>query len=106
MIVSILTRRVSAVFVSLRGGHGRGDAGGEESGRVCVTVFVCLSLSEEDTDEVMLAGRNLGVFVGILTMTATWVGGGYINGSAEETFKSGLVWTQAPFGYSISLALG
>ena len=54
----------------------------------------------------MLAGRNLGVFVGILTMTATWVGGGYINGSAEETFKSGLVWTQAPFGYSISLALG
>ena len=63
-------------------------------------------LSDEDTEEVMLAGRNLGVFVGILTMTATWVGGGYINGSAEETFKSGLVWTQAPFGYSISLALG
>ena len=25
---------------------------------------------------------------------ATWVGGGFINGSAEETYKSGLVWTQ------------
>ncbi|KAF0311639.1 High-affinity choline transporter 1 [Amphibalanus amphitrite] len=65
-----------------------------------------LQNAEEDTEEVMLAGRNLGVFVGILTMTATWVGGGYINGSAEETYKAGLVWTQAPFGYSISLALG
>ena len=28
----------------------------------------------------MLAGRNIGMFVGIFTMTATWVGGGYING--------------------------
>ena len=25
---------------------------------------------------------------------ATWVGGGFINGSAEETYKAGLVWTQ------------
>ncbi|XP_037069019.1 high-affinity choline transporter 1-like [Pollicipes pollicipes] len=62
--------------------------------------------SSADSDEVMLAGRNIGVFVGILTMTATWVGGGYINGSAEETFKAGLIWTQAPFGYSLSLMLG
>ena len=29
----------------------------------------------------MLAGRNIGMFVGIFTMTATWVGGGYINGN-------------------------
>lgn len=57
-------------------------------------------------DEVMLAGRNIGLFVGILTMTATWVGGGYINGSAEQTFALGLVWTQAPFGYATSLMLG
>jgi len=62
--------------------------------------------AEEDQDEVMLAGRNIGLVVGMLTMTATWVGGGYINGSAEETYKAGLVWCQAPFGYSISLFLG
>ena len=34
---------------------------------------------------------------------ATWVGGGFINGSAQETYKAGLIWTQAPFGYGISL---
>ena len=33
-----------------------------------------------EQEETMLAGRNIGMFVGIFTMTATWVGGGYING--------------------------
>lgn len=37
--------------------------------------------------------------------SATWVGGGFINGSAEETYKSGFVWTQAPIGYGCSLFL-
>ncbi len=59
--------------------------------------------SQEDQETVMLAGRNIGLFVGVLTMGATWVGGGFINGSAEETYKSGLVWTQAPVGYGLSL---
>ena len=54
----------------------------------------------------MLAGRNIGMFVGIFTMTATWVGGGYINGTAEIVFNYGLVWCQAPFGYAFSLMLG
>ncbi|XP_069169304.1 high-affinity choline transporter 1 isoform X1 [Procambarus clarkii] len=58
------------------------------------------------TDEVIPAAKNFGTFVGILTMTATWVGGGYINGSAEAVFSSGLIWCQAPFGYAISLTLG
>ena len=43
----------------------------------------------------MLAGRNIGMFVGIFTMTATWVGGGYINGTAEVVFRDGLIWCQA-----------
>lgn len=37
---------------------------------------------------------------------ATWVGGGYINGTAESVYKSGLVWAQAPWGYATSLAMG
>ncbi|XP_066946719.1 high-affinity choline transporter 1-like isoform X1 [Macrobrachium rosenbergii] len=61
---------------------------------------------EGQGDEVMLAGRDIGLFLGCLTMTATWVGGGYINGSAEAVFADGLVWCQAPFGYSLSLVLG
>lgn len=45
-------------------------------------------------------------------MTATWVGGGYINGTAEAVYNakfgdgSGLVWVQAPVGFAISLVLG
>ena len=54
----------------------------------------------------MLAGRNIGMFVGIFTMTATWVGGGYINGTAEIVFRDGLIWCQAPLGYALSLMLG
>lgn len=42
----------------------------------------------------MLAGRNIGVFVGIFTMTATWVGGGYINGTAEVIYSTGVIWCQ------------
>jgi len=59
-----------------------------------------------EEEETMLAGRNIGMFVGIFTMTATWVGGGYINGTAEVVFNDGLIWCQAPFGYALSLMLG
>ena len=46
-----------------------------------------------DTDDLMLAGRDINYFIGIFTMTATWVGGGYINGAAEATIKDGIVST-------------
>ncbi|ESO84198.1 hypothetical protein LOTGIDRAFT_155524 [Lottia gigantea] len=59
-----------------------------------------------DSEDVMLAGRNIGVLIGIFTMTATWVGGAYINGTAEMIVRFGLVWCQAPFGYAISLVFG
>ncbi|XP_070393898.1 high-affinity choline transporter 1-like isoform X2 [Dermacentor albipictus] len=39
-------------------------------------------------------------------MTATWVGAGYINGTAEAVFNLGLVWCQAPLGYALSLVIG
>jgi len=58
---------------------------------------------EQNQEQVMLAGRDIGLFVGMLTMGATWVGGGFINGSAQETYSAGLIWTQAPFGYACSL---
>ncbi|GMS96225.1 hypothetical protein PENTCL1PPCAC_18400 [Pristionchus entomophagus] len=60
----------------------------------------------EHTEEVMLAGRNIGTLVGIFTMTATWVGGAYINGTAEALYNGGLLSCQAPFGYAISLVVG
>lgn len=56
----------------------------------------------------LLAGRGLPAMLGVLTMTATWVGGGYINGTAEAVYDPGrgLVWTQAPWGYALSMVLG
>lgn len=39
-------------------------------------------------------------------LAATWVGGGFLNGSAEAAYVSGLVWVQAPFGFSLSLLIG
>jgi high affinity choline transporter 7 len=58
------------------------------------------------TDSMMLAGRNMPLGLAVFTMSATWVGGGYINGTAEYTAGSGLVWVQAPWGYALSLILG
>uniref|UniRef100_A0A914WQ39 High affinity choline transporter 1 n=1 Tax=Plectus sambesii TaxID=2011161 RepID=A0A914WQ39_9BILA len=54
----------------------------------------------------IVAGRDIGVVVGIFTMIATWVGGGYINGTAEVVFRDGLLNAQAPVGYAISLIVG
>jgi len=56
--------------------------------------------------EVMLAGRALPLGIAIFTMSATWIGGGYINGTAEYAADSGLVWVQAPWGYALSLIIG
>ncbi|XP_048826201.1 high-affinity choline transporter 1-like [Brienomyrus brachyistius] len=66
---------------------------------------------EEGADRseiIMVGGRDIGLFVGGFTMTATWVGGGYINGTAEYVYLPGygLAWAQAPFGYALSLVVG
>ena len=62
----------------------------------------------EDTssDSFLLAGRKLPLWIAMLTMAATWLGGGYINGTAEAASESGLVWVQAPWGYGLSLIIG
>lgn len=62
--------------------------------------------TDANSENVMLAGRNIGLLVGVFTMTATWVGGGFINGTSEYIVRDGLVWCQAPFGYAVSLILG
>lgn len=59
-----------------------------------------------DSDSFLLAGRQLPLLIAVFTMSATWVGGGYINGTAEYTYSSGLVWVQAPWGYALSLIFG
>ncbi len=60
----------------------------------------------DNLKDMMLAGRSMPLWVSMFTMAATWVGGGYINGTAEYTYSSGLVWVQAPWGYALSLIIG
>jgi solute carrier family 5 (high affinity choline transporter), member 7 len=56
--------------------------------------------------DMVVAGRRLGLGVGVFTMTATWVDGGYVNGTAEQTYAAGLLHVQAPWGYALSLVVG
>lgn len=58
------------------------------------------------TDDMLVAGRSMPLVLSLFTMTATWVGGGYIAGTAETIYSSGFVWTQAPWAYGVSLIVG
>ncbi|WP_091584728.1 sodium:solute symporter family protein [Alteribacillus bidgolensis] len=60
----------------------------------------------ESLSDMMVAKRSIPLGVAMFTMAATWVGGGYINGTAEFTYSDGLVWAQAPWGYALSLIIG
>lgn len=68
--------------------------------------YAAIFRQNNSTSGVMLAGRALPLGIAVFTMSATWVGGGYINGTAEYTASSGLVWVQAPWGYALSLIIG
>ncbi|KOB76718.1 High-affinity choline transporter [Operophtera brumata] len=69
---------------------------------------------ENSEEEVMLAGRSIGLFVGIFTMTGGWCGARrrsatrcpWSSVSDGSIYTSGLVWCQAPFGYALSLVFG
>uniref|UniRef100_A0AAV2LNS7 Uncharacterized protein n=1 Tax=Knipowitschia caucasica TaxID=637954 RepID=A0AAV2LNS7_KNICA len=55
----------------------------------------------------LLAGRNINLLVGIFTLTATWVGGGFILGIAEATYNPtlGAVWALMPVPYVVTFFL-
>ncbi|XP_062495359.1 high affinity choline transporter 1-like [Pezoporus occidentalis] len=92
-------------------------------GLVSLSVFFILTLaigiwaswkSKKDqqnrnpTEMAIVGGRNINVFIGLFTATATWVGGAYINGTAEIVYlpSKGLLWVQAPIGFALSLVIG
>ncbi|ARI79048.1 sodium:solute symporter family protein [Halobacillus mangrovi] len=70
-----------------------------------IGAFLATSKSSSLSD-MMVAKRSLPLGIAMFTMAATWVGGGYVNGTAEFTYSDGLVWAQAPWGYALSLIIG
>ncbi|XP_069615253.1 high-affinity choline transporter 1-like [Ranitomeya imitator] len=62
----------------------------------------------KQTEVAIVGGRNLNIFVGLFTTTATWVGGAYINGTAEIVYlpTKGLAWVHAPLGFAATFIIG
>jgi solute carrier family 5 (high affinity choline transporter), member 7 len=75
----------------------------------CVFYYIGANAVEKrrgKTDDMLVAGRAMPLWLSMFTMTATWVGGGYIAGTAETIYASGITWTQGPWAYGISLFVG
>src|SRR6266446_4154725 len=57
--------------------------------------------------DLLVAGRSLPLWIALLTMTATWVDGGYLLGTAEGAFKSNVaLGAQGGLCFGLSLVLG
>ncbi|XP_061630155.1 high-affinity choline transporter 1-like [Phyllopteryx taeniolatus] len=52
----------------------------------------------------IIGGRNINVVIGVFTMTATWVGGAYIMGTAEAVYSpdQGLLWGFGPLAFFLN----
>ncbi|CAK8686524.1 unnamed protein product [Clavelina lepadiformis] len=63
---------------------------------------------QEQNERIMVGGRDIGIIVGSFTFTGTFVGGGYINGTAESLYSPeyGLLWTHAPLGSFLCVIVG
>jgi high affinity choline transporter 7 len=59
------------------------------------------------SSELLVAGRAMPLWLAVLTMTATWVDGGYLLGTVEGTFRSGISsGVQGGLCFGLSLVLG
>src|SRR5205814_6420777 len=57
--------------------------------------------------DLMLAGRQMPLLVAALTMTATWVDGGYLLGTTEGVYKSSIqLGIQGGLCFGVSLIVG
>lgn len=68
-------------------------------------IFIARRKNANTSEDFILAGKNIGFVVGIFTLVATEVGGAFVNGTAEEVYKTGFLWALAPIGYSLSMTI-
>lgn len=69
--------------------------------------FAARKVKEGTATDMIVAGRSMPLWIATLTMTATWVDGGYLLGTAEGTYKSSIaLGAQGGLCFGISLILG
>ena len=84
---------------------------------VCVTMLMYViflligwyaskKVKKGSASEMLVAGRSMPLIMATMTMTATWVDGGYILGTGESTFTSIPLALQGGVGFGLSLILG
>src|SRR5438045_7335527 len=74
---------------------------------VLVGGFASRKVKDGSIADLVVAGRSLPLWIALLTMTATWVDGGYLLGTAEGAFKSNMaLGAQGGLCFGLSLVLG
>ena len=74
---------------------------------LAVGLLAARKVKHGSASDLIVAGRSLPQWVALLTMTATWVDGGYLLGTVEGTFKSGIpLGAQGGLCFGVSLILG
>ena len=69
--------------------------------------FAARKVKDGTATDMIIAGRAMPLWIATLTMTATWVDGGYLLGTAEGTYKSSVsLGVQGGLCFGISLILG
>ena len=69
--------------------------------------FAARKVKDGTATDLIVAGRAMPLWIATLTMTATWVDGGYLLGTAEGVYKSSVaLGVQGGLCFGISLILG
>lgn len=63
-------------------------------------------VKDGSASDLIVAGRAMPLWIATLTMTATWVDGGYLLGTAQGTFDNLALGIQGGFFFGLSLILG
>ncbi|CAH1797560.1 unnamed protein product [Owenia fusiformis] len=56
-----------------------------------------------ETERSLVAGRQLNLGVGILSIAASYIGGGFLNGFAESVALDGVIWMLMPVGLTLGI---
>lgn len=72
-----------------------------------IGIFAARKAKDGTATDLLIAGRAMPLWLAVLTMTATWVDGGYLLGTVEGTYKASLTsGAQGGLCFGLSLILG